>query len=319
MGISFLTPEDALFALAAAAPLGAYVLARRRSSEVRRAFSLPTPRGRAVGPVVVSLALLPALLGVAAAQPVVVHQRELTQRADAQVYFVFDTSLSMSARSAPGAPSRLARAKREALRILPTLGDLPAGLASMTDRTLPTLLPTTDIGLFRRTLAQSIGIDRPPPSQVYPDRATTLQAVLGLGDSHFYSSTVRHRILVVFTDGESSRLPPSYALATHQSIVPPFLVHVWSPTDRVYLHGRVDRRYRPDPSSTGLLDRFAQLVHGRSFDESRLGPVESAIHAAAGKPTARTTVTQYARVALAPWFVLAGAVPLAFLLYRRNL
>jgi hypothetical protein len=29
-------------------------------------------------------------------------------------------------------------------------------------------------------------------------------------------------------------------------------------------------------------------------------------------------VIGYARVALAPWFVLAGVVPLGFLLYRRN-
>jgi hypothetical protein len=32
----------------------------------------------------------------------------------------------------------------------------------------------------------------------------------------------------------------------------------------------------------------------------------------------RTHVDAYARVALAPWFVLAGMVPLAFLLWRRN-
>ena len=31
-----------------------------------------------------------------------------------------------------------------------------------------------------------------------------------------------------------------------------------------------------------------------------------------------TQVLGYARVALAPWFVLAGIIPLAFLLYRRN-
>jgi hypothetical protein len=30
-------------------------------------------------------------------------------------------------------------------------------------------------------------------------------------------------------------------------------------------------------------------------------------------------VVGYARVALAPWFVLAGVIPLGFLLYRRNL
>jgi hypothetical protein len=319
MGVSFLTPLDALFALAGLVPLAALAIARRRAAEVRRALGLVTPPGPAVAPVVVSLALLPALLGVAAAQPVVVREQQLSQRADAQLYFVFDTSLSMSARASLHSPSRLERAKRAALRILPGLGDLPVGLASMTDRTLPSLLPTTDLGLIERTLAQSIGIDRPPPSQRYPGRATTLQALLPIGDSHFFSTGVNRRILVVFTDGESSRLPPSYAVGQRGILVPPFLVHVWAPNEHVYLHGKPDTRYRPDPQSGSLLERFARLTHGRSFGEHQIAQVASAIHAAAGPATAQTTVQQYARVALAPWFVLAGAVPLAFLLWRRNL
>jgi hypothetical protein len=319
MGVSFLTPLDALFALAAVLPLAALVVARRRAAQVRRVLALETPRSRAVAPVVVALVLLPALLGVAAAQPVVVEQQRLSQRADAQAYFVFDTSLSMSARAGRYAPSRLTRAKREALRLLPTLGDLPLGLASMTDRTLPNLLPTTDLGLIERTLGQSIGIDRPPPSQQYTNRATTMQALLPLGDSHFYSTGVTHRILVVFTDGESSKLPPSYAVTSRPSLVAPFLVHVWRPGEHVYAHGKPDPRYRADPGSAASLQAFADLTHGRVFDEGDVGRLAAAIHAAAGKATAHTTVQQYARVALAPWFVLAGGLPLAFLLWRRNL
>ncbi len=319
MGVSFLTPLDGLFVLAGLVPLAAFTLARRRAAEVQRTLGIATPRRIAVAPVVVSLALLPALLGVAAAQPVVVHEQQLSQRADAQLYFVFDTSLSMSARASLHSPTRLERAKRAALRILPGLGDLPVGLASMTDRTLPSLLPTTDLGLIERTLAQSIGIDRPPPSLRYRGRATTLQALLPIGDSHFFSTGVTRRILVVFTDGESSGLPPSYAIAARGVLVPPFLVHVWSANESVYVHGRPDRRYQPDPRGDGLLQRFASLTHGRAFEENQIGQVASAIHAAAGSATAHTAVQQYARVALAPWFVLAGAVPLAFLLWRRNL
>jgi len=320
MGVTFLTPLDVLFALAAAVPLAALVLARRRAAEVRRALALAAPHGRALAPVVAALVLLPALLGVAAMQPVVVHQQRLSQRADAQAYFVFDTSLSMSARAGRHAPSRLARAKRDALRLVPTLGDLPVGLASMTDRTLPNLLPTTDLGLIERTLTQSVGIDRPPPSQQYSGRATTFQALLPIGNSHFYATGVTHRILVVFTDGESAKLPPNYAVGGSTSpVVTPFLVHVWAANEHVYVHGRPDRRYRPDAGSATSLQTFANLTHGRVFDERRLGSLAAAIHAAAGSASAHTTVVQYARVALAPWFVLAGAVPLAFLLWRRNL
>ena len=64
---------------------------------------------------VVALALLPVLMGVAAAQPVVVRHHLLGQRQDVQVFFVFDTSqLDDRADGATTALTRLARAKREA-------------------------------------------------------------------------------------------------------------------------------------------------------------------------------------------------------------
>lgn len=320
MDVSFLTPLGALFALAAIVPVGALALSLRRAAGIRRALSLPAPRPRTVVPVVVALALLPALVGVAAAQPVVIRQHPLAQRADAEVFVVFDTSLSMSARPAPRAPSRLARAKREAQRLVQSLGDIPVGIASMTDRTLPNLLPTADLGLVRRTITQSVGINRPPPSRRYQDRATTLQALVSIGDAHFFDPGVEHRILVVFTDGESSQLPSDFDLVVRrEQLVPPFFVHVWSGDEHVFVHGRVDTRYTPDPSSQASLEHFAALAHGRVFGEQQIGSVAAAIRAAAGKATARTTVQEYSRVALAPWFVLAGIVPLGFLLYRRNM
>jgi hypothetical protein len=320
VGLSFLTPFAALFALAAVVPLVAVLRTERRAERVRRVLSLSTPGRRALAPVVLALVLLPALVAVAAAQPVVVRQRQLTQRADAQAFFVFDTSLSMSARPAPGAPSRLARAKREALRLWRTLGDIPAGIASMTDRTLPNLLPTTDRTLFVRTLRQSVGIDRPPPSQQYRDRATSLQALLTLADSHFFAPGVTHRILVVFTDGEASRLPSDVSLTLPlQTHVPPLLVHVWKSDELVYAHGKVDRRYRPDPTSGDALEEFASLTKGQVLGEQDLGRVASAIHAEAGKAATRTTVAAYARIPLAPWLLLGGVLPLGFLFWRRNI
>jgi hypothetical protein len=318
--LSFLTPLGAVFALAAAVPLVALLLAERRAVLVRRALSLASPRRRALAPVVLALVLLPTLVAVAAAQPVVVRQRALEQRADAQAFFVFDTSLSMSARASPTAPTRLARAKREALRLRASLGDIPVGIASMTDRTLPSLLPTTDSALFERTLRQSIGINRPPPSQRYPGRATTLQALSPIAGSHFFSSGVTHRILVVFTDGEASSLPPDaqYTLP-QQVLVPPLLVHVWSPDERIYVHGRIDPRYAPDPASAEALAQFASLTKGHVFGEHELGRLAATIHSEAGKAAAHTTVDAYSRIALAPWLVLGGIVPLGFLFWRRNL
>ena len=320
MSMSFLTPLGALVALAAVVPLAALLATERRAAAARRALSLAPARVRPLVPVIVALVLLPVLLGVAAAQPVVVQRRHLAERGDAQAFFVFDTSLSMSARAAPHGPTRLALAKREALRLLPGLGDVPVGVANMTDRTLPALMPTTDAALFARTLRQSVGIDRPPPSQRYRERATTFMALVPLALGHFYPPGVTHRILVVFTDGEALPLPRYSSLTLPQEMtVRPLLVHIWSPQDRMYVRGRVDRAYRPDPTSVLDMQQFATLTHGRVFDEHDTSRLAAAIRAEAGHASAQTMVTGYARVALAPWFVLGGVIPLGFLLFRRNL
>ena len=63
---------------------------------------------------VAALALLPVLMGVAAAQPVVVRHHLLGQRLDVQVFLVFDTTTSMTARTGQRGGTRLARAKQEA-------------------------------------------------------------------------------------------------------------------------------------------------------------------------------------------------------------
>ncbi|HEU5245443.1 MAG TPA: hypothetical protein VFU33_13685 [Gaiellaceae bacterium] len=318
MGFTFLTPIDALFALAALIPLGALWLAQTRMEQVRRLFSLTSPRRRELVAIIVALCLLPVLMGVAAAQPVVVRHHLLGQRLDVQAFFVFDTSTSMTARTGPHGLTRLARAKQEADAVIPKLGDIPVGVASMTDRVLPDLMPTPNLALVRRVVGQSVGINRPPPSQIYKV-ATTFSALYPIPTYNFYSPGVQHRILVVFTDGEAKpiRSQIGYELARAMTVHPLF-VHVWAPTERIYVHGRPDPRYRPDPTSTRALTLFAAAAHGRVFGETDLRALEQTIRAEAGSSPVTTDVLGYARVALAPWFVLAGVVPLGFLLYRRN-
>ena len=258
-------------------------------------------------------------MGVAASQPVIVRHHSLGVRSDVQAFFVFDTSLSMAARESRGSPNRLTREKQEAAQLIPKLGDIPIGLASMTDRVLPVLMPTPNLALALRTLDQSVGINRPPPTQLYPRRATTFQALFPIGNSDYYSPGVRHRILVVFTDGENAPLRPGVDLElAHQMPVAPLFVHVWAPDERIYVHGRLDRRYEPDPTSSSILRRFAAAAHGSVFAEDDLHSLLQTIREEAGSSSAQTKIVGYARVPLAPWFVLAGVVPLGFLLYRRN-
>jgi hypothetical protein len=318
-GVSFLTPLGALFTLAAAAPLAALVVTERRSERVRALLGVVGPGRRTLAPVVGALVLLPLLVGVAAAQPVVVRRQLVHERGDAQAFFVFDTSRSMLARSGPGLPDRLARAKRLARRLRGALGNVPVGIASLTDRALPELMPTTDPALFLHTLGQSVGIDEPPPSQPYKlGRATSFDALVPLVTSHFYSETAHKRLLVVFTDGETSPPTPLLGLGIQHRIQPVF-VHVWAPGEQIYSRaGRSDPHYTADARSAALLEAAAETTDGTVFTEHQLGRIESQARRIVGHGTLSAHVSAYARIALAPWFALGGVLPLGFLLWRRN-
>jgi hypothetical protein len=319
LGVSFLTPLDALFVLAGALPVAALLASRRRATQIRRLLGVVGSRPRAAAPAVVAIALLSALVAVAAAQPVVVRSRMVDERGDAQAFVLFDTSLSMTAAAAAGRPTRLARAKRLALRLQQALPDLPMGIVSMTDRSLPNLLPTTDSTLFDRTVTQAVAVDEPPPSQVYSNRATTFTALVSLTENHFYSPVAQRRLLIVLTDGEASHVSPLLVLTLHRR-VPMVLVHVWEPGERIFLSsGRPDPKYVSDLRSGHALDELASETGGqRAFDEHDFGGIVQAARNIVGHAKTRTHIAAYARIPLAPWFVLGGILPLAFLLWRRN-
>jgi hypothetical protein len=316
-GVSFLTPLDSLFVLVAAIPIAAFLFTERRAARIRRLLSLHSQRRRALAPIVIALVLLPALVAVAAAQPVVVRERLISERADAQAFVVLDTSLSMKASSGFGKPTRLARAKRFAVRLQRALPDLPMGLASMTDRTLPTIMPTTDSTLFDRAVDQSIQINQPPPSQNYKTRATTFAALVPLVESHFFSPGVQRRLLVVLTDGESAQISPLLRLTLKRRVAAVY-VHVWEPGERIYTKRGATPGYVADPTSTRALASLAEFTGGDVVSENDFSGAAHAARAAVGVAGTRTHIDSYARVALAPWFVIAGVLPLGFLLWRRN-
>lgn len=313
-----LTPVAGLFLLAATVPLAAFALRERRARVVRAVLRLRDPGRLSLVLPALAIVVLTALVAAAAAQPVIVRQRSLSQRSDAEAFVLFDTSLSMSAAAAPGAPSRLERAKRLALHLERALPDLPIGVASMTDRSLPNLMPTVDRTLFARTVHQSVGVDRPPPSQPHRGRATTFDAIVPLVESHFFPDALRRRLLVVFTDGEAAKVSPLLGL-TLQRRVATIFVHVWQPGERIFgAGGRPDPRYVADPESTEALRQIAGVVHGADVDEHNPGAIVRVARDVVGQADTHSVASGYARVPLAPWFVLAAALPLVFLLWRRN-
>lgn len=317
-GVSFLTPAAALFGLAAAIPLGAFLLTERRAQQVRRVLRVAAAP-RVIWPVLIALVLLPLLVAVAAAQPVVIRPKNVSQRDDAQAFVLFDTSLSMQAAPGPHDPDRLERAKALAIRLERSLSDVPFGIATMTDRSLPNLMPTVDQTVFDRTVDQSVAINSPPPSQPHQGRATTFDALAPMVQSNFYSQGVQRRLLIVFTDGESARVSPLLKLELQRRVAPLF-VHVWGDGEHIYkANGKIDRGYSSDPTSGPQLDQMAKLTNGQMFSEHDFGRIARAARAAVGRAQSHGSVSAYARVPLAPWFVLAAVGPLAFLLWRRNL
>ena len=93
----FLTPLAGLVAILVLVPLAAYGLLERRARRVSRNLRLTPPALRTRLGVPVAITAVAALLGVAAAQPVVSGTRTRVGRDDAEVYFLFDTSRSMLA------------------------------------------------------------------------------------------------------------------------------------------------------------------------------------------------------------------------------
>jgi hypothetical protein len=319
MGVSFLTPIASLFALLAVIPLAVFVGRRRRAWRIRRALRLEGAGGRSWVVLAACLAAVPILVGVAAAQPVVTSARTVPQRSDAEVFVVLDTSRSMLASAGSGKPTRYGRAREEAIELQTELGDLPVGLASFTDRVLPHLFPTVDERIFRNTVLDSMGIERPPPSTSFGTNVTTLDALGVVPTLNFFTPGVKRRALVVFTDGESQ--PITGVLSSDFARKPPvhvIFVHVGDASERIYTSGVAEAGYTPDPSSSEILSAAASATRGRVVAEGDVGDVAAGVRRSLGAgPTVERRI-EGSRRALMPFVALLGVFPLGFVLLRRN-
>jgi|SRR5579862_764517 len=320
----FLTPLGSLAALAVLIPLAGLALAARREASARRYLRLSAPPPVRRLPRLVALAAVPVVLGVAATQPAL-RTRETTRvRTDAQAFFVFDISRSMMASRSPRSPTRLARAKADALQIRDAIAQVPSGIATFTDRALPYLFPNADPSVFANTLANAIQIENPGPTSSNV-LATSLDAVSALGNQNFFSPAIRRRLVVVLTDGESTALHPqadAQALAAGPGVKVIF-VHVWAPTEHVYdPNGKAEEGYHVHLDSTANLDELAQAIGGRVFGENAVGSAARAAQTALGRgPTQVLGRTERTRT-LAPYVALLALLPLLFILrgtIRRGL
>jgi hypothetical protein len=318
MEIILLTPSAAIFAIAALIPLAVFAVRERRARGIRQELSLAAPPLRARAPLVLSLALVPGLLGLAATQPVLETERAHEERVDAEIFVVLDTSRSMLASERNGAPTRFDRARSIALRLQRSLPEVPIGLASMTDRALPHLFPTTDARVFEATLRDAMAVDRPPAAR-YAPLATSLNALSAIPRTNFFAPSAQRRVLVVLTDGETDEVDPLLARAfRREPRTTVVFVRLWSSDERIYETGVAESGYRPNPELRSRLGDAASLVGGRALPENEFGELLSAAKEALGDGPTRGRELGGQRRALMPYLTLAAFVPLAFVLWRRN-
>jgi hypothetical protein len=315
LGLTFLTPVAALVGLVGALPLAAWALGRRRGARTARALELPTGvHGDWIAPG--ALVLLSALLALAAAQPVRAHTVKREVRTDAAALYVIDTSLSMRAASSAHAPDRLAQARRIALAMQAALPDIPAGVASFTDRVLPDLFPTADTSAFASTVTDAVAIDAPPPRDENT-RATTFAALGEPAHSGFFAKAATRRVLVVVTDGESRAFDAAGLARTlaSQPATKLVAIRVGSSGDRIWQGGKADPAYTPAADAQRSLEALTNATGTLAS-----GPAAGvrAVRAALGRGHEARQGTTSGRRALAPYLLALALVPLGALLLVRN-
>jgi hypothetical protein len=313
----FLTPSAGIVVAAVVIPLLALAVAGRNVAQARRQLGLAGPPAVRRLATIVALVCVCGLLALAAMQPALRSTTSARVRTDAQAIFVLDISRSMMAASSPSAPTRLARAKRLATAMRAAIPQVPSGVATLTDRVLPNLFPSSDEATFDDTVERAVSIEQPPPADV-DVVATSLAALGSLGTQNYFPPSARKRLVVVLTDGESRPFDPGQ-VARQLGAGPGVhlvLVHVREPGEAVYDDGRAEPGYHESPTSQETLDSLAAATGGASFSEHSLGGAIRAEKAALGQgPTLVEGRSQHT-TPLGPWVALAALLPLAFVLGR---
>jgi hypothetical protein len=318
--ITFLTPAAGVLAAAALLPAAAFVVAAGRVRRVVATLRLPPRRGGVDVVALVAVALVVVLLGLAAAQPALARDVSQRERLDAEALFVVDVSGSMAASAAAGSPTRLDRAISTAERLRSAIPQVPSGVATLTDRVLPDLLPVGDTSAFAGTLDRAVGIEQ-PPAEAEAVTATDFASLTDIAGGNFFAPTARRRIVVLLTDGESASYDPTavaraFARSPRVRLIS---VHIWGADEAIHLpDGGVDPGYRPDPGSGLVLRGLAAATGGSTYDESQLGGAAAALRRLAGTgPTRPTTIIRREAVPLGPYIALCSLLPLAFAAARR--
>jgi hypothetical protein len=323
MPVTFLSPVGLLVAVGVVLPLLGLAALERRAARVRSALRLDAPNPRRRLELVTAFAAVAVLLGLAAAQPVLALSRDRPARSDAAVLFVIDVSRSMQAAQGRAGTTRLERAKAVATRVRTALGDVPAGVASITDRTLPYLFPSPNLSVFDATVEQSVALESPPPASGVGNpsgRASTLGALAAVATKNYFQPGQTHRVLIVLTDAESAPFAEAGVGAVFRK--PPrvrtIFVRFWRANERIWVDGHIDPFYRPDFRSERTATTLALATRGRAYDERDVGAIVRTAKFDLGTGKVSKQRLERSRTPIGAWVAAAALLPLGFVLRRRN-
>ena len=262
----------------------------------------------------------PALLGLAAAQPVFEWTRDQRVRTDAEAFVVLDVSRSMLAQSDLDSPQRLERAKAAAMTLRGSLSDVPVGVASLTDRVLPHLFPSIDQDVFAATLERSLGIEKPPPRSSFTTGATSLNALATLRGLRYFTPNSTKRLAIVLTDGESQ--PVSNArlggLFRRSPAIEVVFIQFWDEDEKVFSRGVPEPQYIADASARPALDRLAASTQGAVYSEDQIDAAASKARELLASGPSVVQGEKAGQLALAPYLAAAALLPFGLLLWRRD-
>jgi hypothetical protein len=316
--MTFLSPLAGLVALAAVLPVAAFAAGAHRLARVRAGVGLP-PRDAANPRALAAAAAVVVMLALAAAQPAWTHTTKQHVRTDAQALFVVDISQSMAASASASSATRLDRATRLAETLRTAIPQVASGVATLTDRVLPALLPVPDAGAFDSTLAHSVAIEEPPPAQT-DVRATSFEALAEVGTHGYFTPAAAKRIVVLLTDGESAPYDPQPVAAVfkraHIQLV---AIRFWGAREQIFdSQGHADTSYRPDPRGRAVLDGLAAAVGGRAYEGSAAATAAANVRSLAGNGPTTTTGRGETITPLGPYVAVLALLPLALVLRRRG-
>lgn len=320
MRIVFLTPSGVVLVVGVLIPLGALFLVQRRAGRVRDVLGLTEPRARGLVAGILAVLAAGTFLGLAAAQPVIERTTTLETRTDAEAFVVLDVSRSMLARRSSESETRIERAKAAARTVRAAFPEVRFGLVSLTDRALPHLFPSIDHDVFEATLTRSLGIEQPPPRSSLATNATSLDALATIRTQRYFAPKSSKRLLLVLTDGESQPVTGARlaSVLRRPPVTDVVFVHFWHPDERVFAGDSPEPQYRPDPSSSIILDGLARAVSGDVYAESEIGGATAKARELIGSGPTIVRGEQGGQIPLAPYLAAAALAPLALLLLRRD-